>query len=155
MTASEHDGKKLIISAISGFRPSWICSGKIEGIPDHMPLCEGCCQICENPHIAKEYWKRHRSMELRELILKAMDNQDVPRSTSETMILGALDSIGLVNFVMDLEDELAEQGYSIKLVSDKAFGQNSPFATVDTLLKYIEDIIEWKRLSLSVDHLPV
>lgn len=80
--------------------------------------------------------------DLKELILKAMDNQDVPRSTSETMILGALDSIGLVNFVMDLEDALAEQGYSIKLVSDKAFGQNSPFATVDTLTQYIEDLCQ-------------
>jgi acyl carrier protein len=94
-------------------------------------------------------------MNLRELILQQIDNQDVPRSTSETMILGALDSIGLVNFVMDLEDALAEQGYSIKLVSDKAFSKNSPFATVDTLQTYIEDLIECQKQSLLPDHHPV
>jgi acyl carrier protein len=77
--------------------------------------------------------------DIKELILKAMDKQEIPRSTSNQMILGALDSIGLVNFVMDLEEDLLEAGIKVKLVSDKAFGKSSPFATVSTLYQHIKE----------------
>ena len=77
--------------------------------------------------------------DIKELILRPMDKQDIPRSTSNEMILGALDSIGLVNFVMDLEEDLLEAGIKVKLVSDKAFGKSSPFATVNTLYQHIKE----------------
>lgn len=52
---------------------------------------------------------------------------------------GALDSMGLLNLVVLLEERIREgTGKDIRLVSDAALSQtHSPFATVESLANYI------------------
>ena len=78
---------------------------------------------------------------LRNIILNALIAQDVEPSDNNTAILGQLDSIGLVNFIMDVEDGLADIGVKIKIVTDKAFSRNSsPFLNIRTLEMYLQEI---------------
>jgi len=65
----------------------------------------------------------------------------------ETALLGPatrLDSLGLVSFLVTVEQQLATDfGKPITLASDKAFSlRNSPFATIGTLTSYIESLLE-------------
>jgi acyl carrier protein len=52
---------------------------------------------------------------------------------------GALDSLGLVNFIVLLEQRIGEEcGVAITLADEKALSRkNSPFLTVDSLSEYI------------------
>ncbi len=52
---------------------------------------------------------------------------------------GRLDSLGLVNFVVSLEQNIAEEfGVAVTLADEKALSrETSPFLTVDTLSDYI------------------
>lgn len=52
---------------------------------------------------------------------------------------GGLDSLGLVSFIIALEQALQDElGLSITLADEKAMSQkNSPFRTVETLTDYI------------------
>ena len=56
---------------------------------------------------------------------------------------GALDSLGLVNFLADLEYRLAEEhGREVVLASDRAMSRSrSPFRDVDTLTAYIVELL--------------
>ena len=56
---------------------------------------------------------------------------------------GALDSLGLVNFLADLEYRLAEvYGRDLVLASERAMSRSrSPFRDVDTLTAYILELL--------------
>ncbi len=55
----------------------------------------------------------------------------------------ALDSLGLVNFVVAVEERVESgTGRSIRLVSEKAMSRRqSPFRTVSTLAEYIDELL--------------
>ena len=51
---------------------------------------------------------------------------------------GQLDSLGLVELLMDIEQRLADIGVQITIADDRAMSQkHSPFATVETLTAYV------------------
>ena len=56
---------------------------------------------------------------------------------------GALDSLGLVNFLADLEYRLAEvHGREVVLASERAMSRSrSPFRDVDTLTAYVLELL--------------
>lgn len=57
---------------------------------------------------------------------------------------GALDSLGLVNFVVSLEDKLQElTGKPIRLATEAAMSRgSSPFRNIKSLLEYIEEVVK-------------
>ena len=57
---------------------------------------------------------------------------------------GALDSLGLVSFIVEVEQVLEdEMDVSVQLVSEKAMSQkSSPFLTIGTLAAFIEQLIK-------------
>ena len=61
--------------------------------------------------------------------------------TSETVLFGdnsVLDSMGLVNIVIDLESIFLDKGYEISLTSDVAMSRRqSPFRNIATLADFI------------------
>ncbi len=64
---------------------------------------------------------------------------------SETVLLGndaVVDSMGLVNLIVDIEGALADNDVEITLTSEKAMSQrNSPFRTVEALTDYIKELL--------------
>jgi hypothetical protein len=56
---------------------------------------------------------------------------------------GALDSLGLVNFLADLEYRIAEvHGREVVLASERAMSRSrSPFRDVDTLAAYVLELL--------------
>ena len=64
----------------------------------------------------------------------------------DTILFGdetELDSMGLVNVVIDIECYFQDQGYSISLASEEAMSRkSSPFQTVTTLTDFILELIE-------------
>lgn len=55
---------------------------------------------------------------------------------------GKLDSLGLVNFVMAVEDKLSEQGWNVSLTDARAMSQSrSPFRSIQALSAFIADSI--------------
>tara|TARA_B100000315_G_C14553403_1_gene576933 strand:+ start:279 stop:578 length:300 start_codon:yes stop_codon:yes gene_type:complete len=74
--------------------------------------------------------------------LSLSDEKKIPTSY-DTKLYGAagqLDSLGMVNFIVALENKIEKDfGCSIKLLNEKTLLQkNSPFETVDSLSEYIE-----------------
>ncbi len=61
--------------------------------------------------------------------------------TTQTKLFGddaVLDSMGLVNIVIDVESEFLDQGREISLTSEKAMSRSSsPFRTIETLVDFI------------------
>ena len=65
----------------------------------------------------------------------------------ETVLLGSaakLDSLGLVSFLVTVEQRLAaDYGAPITLASERAFSlRNSPFVTIGALTSYIETLLQ-------------
>jgi acyl carrier protein len=64
----------------------------------------------------------------------------------DTILFGSeseLDSMGLVNVVIDIESYFQDQGYSVSLASEEAMSRkSSPFRTVATLTDFILKLIE-------------
>jgi len=65
---------------------------------------------------------------------------------SDTILYGnesALDSMGLVNVVIDIESYFHDQGHKIALTSERAMSRkSSPFRSVSTLADFIVELIE-------------
>jgi len=91
--------------------------------------------------------------ELRELLFAALDltnasrpdDQQIPRSGDAILFGrdGHLDSMGLVAFLMDVEDALLEQGHEVSLNDERAMSQKrSPFRDIDSLEQYISELLE-------------
>lgn len=62
-----------------------------------------------------------------------------------TILLGnnaVVDSIGLVNLIVDIESALSEKDFEITLTSEDAMSRRkSPFRSVDTISDYIIELI--------------
>lgn len=56
---------------------------------------------------------------------------------------GALDSVGVVSLIVELEEQIAERcGVSITIADDQAMSQQrSPFRTIGSLADYIQDLL--------------
>lgn len=90
--------------------------------------------------------------EILELVLNAIEmtnnmreeDRQIPKSET-TELYGAnghLDSMGLVAFLIDIEESLLDEDLQITLSDERAMSQSkSPFRTVDTLVYYIEMLI--------------
>jgi len=69
--------------------------------------------------------------------------------TEETVLFGReglLDSIGLVSFILDVEESIRSQsGISVTLADERAMSQSrSPFRRVSTLADYATELIAGK-----------
>ena len=92
-------------------------------------------------------------MDALQLIFDTIDEMNLDLEPSEkiekkedTVIFGidsALDSIGLVNFIIIIEQKIEEEtGRFITIADERAMSmENSPFKTVGTLKEYIELLI--------------
>lgn len=73
----------------------------------------------------------------------------IPSFDRSTQLLGGaavLDSLGLVELILEVETRLRERGYSVTLTSEEAFSRSrSPFRIVATLAEYVEEQIEHTR----------
>tara|TARA_Y100001958_G_C21145469_1_gene482961 strand:- start:716 stop:1015 length:300 start_codon:yes stop_codon:yes gene_type:complete len=86
-----------------------------------------------------------------ELILEAIDDYNdqineenrLPRSSDIELFSseGLLDSLGLVNFIICIEEKMEDYtGESVTIADKKAMSQkNSPFKSVKTLAKYLSN----------------
>jgi len=84
----------------------------------------------------------------RRLVYDAIDivNRQLPapkrlQKAPDTILVGAggaLDSLGVVNFVIALEEQVAEAtGAAAQLLDENILGDGSPFHTVGSLARYI------------------
>jgi len=56
---------------------------------------------------------------------------------------GNLDSMGLVSFLIDIEEAFQDNGMNISLSDERAMSQsNSPFRNVQSLTEYIETLLK-------------
>lgn len=90
--------------------------------------------------------------DIQQLILEALvmvnhsrdEDEKIP-ITTETALYGNngyLDSMGLVGFLIDVEESLQDQGIRISLSDDRAMSQkNSPFRDVPALTEYITQLL--------------
>jgi acyl carrier protein len=78
----------------------------------------------------------------------SLSDSDIKIELDDSCILfgndGVLDSIGLVSFIVILEEHLQQKiKKNISLVSDKAMSRkHSPFQTISSLSKYIQDLLQ-------------
>ena len=88
---------------------------------------------------------------IRETVIEVIENyletQDINgKANEETVLFGKdsiLDSMGLVNIIIDIESKFLDEDIEISLTSEKAMSRrNSPFRTVNTLTDYIVEQIE-------------
>ena len=74
------------------------------------------------------------------------DDRQLERSLETHLIgrAGTLDSLGLVNFIILLEQRLADEfRVAVTLANEKAVSRaNSPFRTVDNLANYVLEVLE-------------
>jgi acyl carrier protein len=79
------------------------------------------------------------------------ENQ-IPISTNTLLSSGGrnLDSLGLINLILEVEKEVEDQlGVLISLYDEKAMIQeNNPFKSVQTLSDYVEKLIKEKKNTL-------
>jgi acyl carrier protein len=53
---------------------------------------------------------------------------------------GKLDSLGLVNLVLAVEERLAERGWKVSLTDERAMSQNrSPFRSIEALTSFVAE----------------
>ena len=78
--------------------------------------------------------------QIRKLAIDTLLGNGIPVENDQTKILEQIDSIGLVELVVELEDAFADLGYPITLVTDKAFSlEKSPFQDFLSLLTFIQE----------------
>jgi acyl carrier protein len=89
--------------------------------------------------------------EIQEVIITAYNDylkeQNIEgEGNSDTILLGSeseVDSMGLVNLIMDIESYFQDQGYMITLPYEEAMAaESSPFRTVTRLTDFISELIE-------------
>ena len=88
---------------------------------------------------------------IEEVIINAfrdyLETQDIEGEVnSDTILFGSesmVDSMGLVNVVIEVESYFQGQGYGISLTSEEAMDlASSPFRTVSTLTDFIVELID-------------
>jgi len=71
--------------------------------------------------------------------------EDLPAAANETTRLfgGALDSVGLVSLIVELEQQIADRDEaSITIADDRAMSQKrSPFRTIGSLADYVQGLM--------------
>jgi len=80
-------------------------------------------------------------------INEELESEELKHITKDTKLYGgnsALDSLGLVNLIADLEDIISEKfGKEVVLADEKAMSQRtSPFRTVESLSEYITTLLD-------------
>lgn len=84
------------------------------------------------------------SVVMQYLISQQIDHH-IDESTSLFGDSSILDSMGLVNIVIDLESEFLDKNIEISLTSEKAMSRRqSPFRTIATLVDFISEQIDAK-----------
>ncbi len=86
--------------------------------------------------------------QIAELVINAvkdiLDDETVAVN-NDTVLLGndaVVDSMGLVNLIVDIEGLLADNDIEVTLTSEKAMSQrNSPFRSVESLTDYIKELV--------------
>jgi acyl carrier protein len=76
------------------------------------------------------------------------DDKQIPAEVSTELYGkdGHLDSMGLVAFLIDIEELFLDEDIQIALSDERAMSQkNSPFRTVETLRDYIEKLVNEKN----------
>ena len=95
-------------------------------------------------------------MEIKKILIKTtneyFESQDLnEKANGNTVLFGSesvLDSMGLVNVIIDIESRFLDKGYEISLTSEKAMSRKqSPFRTISTLADFIEEQIAEKEKS--------
>lgn len=90
-------------------------------------------------------------MEVKKIIINVLaeylQTQELAGKSEEGSIIygegGLLDSMGVVNLIVDLESYFSEQGIELDLTSEKALSvRNSPFRTVKALEEFITSQID-------------
>jgi len=92
-------------------------------------------------------------LEILELVLNAIEmtnnmreeDQQIPRESTTELYgnNGHLDSMGLVAFLIDVEESLLDEDLQITLSDERAMSQSkSPFRNVDTLVCYIDMLVK-------------
>jgi len=81
-----------------------------------------------------------------ETVNEYYESEDFSETANENTVLfgseSVLDSMGLVNVIIDIESRFLDEGYEISLISEKAMSRrNSPFRTIATLSEFIEEQI--------------
>ncbi|MFW2525515.1 hypothetical protein ACN5O8_07285 [Aliarcobacter butzleri] len=76
-----------------------------------------------------------------------LENAELNNTTNKTRLYGeksVLDSIGLVYLITDIEEKISDEfSKNIVLADEKAMSQKtSPFRDVETLAKYIQNLLE-------------
>jgi len=90
--------------------------------------------------------------EIQHLVLRAMENVNRARKpeaqleVAPTALLfgpgSALDSLGLVSLLIDIEEALSDHGHAITLSDARAMSQTrSPFRSVPALVAYIQETL--------------
>ncbi len=90
--------------------------------------------------------------EIEKLVLDAMVNLNLSREPDEQIEVspesklfgreGPLDSMALVALLVDIEDAMAEKGFDIALMDEKAMSQKkSPFRDVPSLVDYLTTLV--------------
>jgi acyl carrier protein len=71
--------------------------------------------------------------------------EDLPAAVNETTRLfgGALDSVGLVSLIVELEQQIADRDEaSLTIADDRAMSQKrSPFRTIGSLADYVQGLM--------------
>ncbi len=90
--------------------------------------------------------------EIEKIVLDAMVNLNLSREPDEQIEVspasklfgreGPLDSMALVALLVDIEDAMAEKGFDIALMDEKAMSQKkSPFRDVPSLVDYLTTLV--------------
>lgn len=88
---------------------------------------------------------------IKKIIFAAIEMANHTRETSDQIpiaddtdlygVNGHLDSMGLVAFLIDIEESFLDEGIKISLSDERAMSQTqSPFRTVQSLVDYISDL---------------
>jgi acyl carrier protein len=88
--------------------------------------------------------------EVQDLVLRAMENANVARMPDAQLTISpdaplfgpgsALDSLGLVSLLIDIEDALRDHGIDVMLSDARAMSQKrSPFRSVAALVAFIRE----------------
>ena len=97
-----------------------------------------------------------KKSEIKKILIKTtneyFESQDLNEKANENTVLfgseSVLDSMGLVNVIIDIESRFLDKGYEISLTSEKAMSRKqSPFRTISTLAEFIEEQIAEKEKS--------
>ena len=84
---------------------------------------------------------------IREIVIRCINNYlnsgNLKLNDGTSLLGGELDSLGLVNVIIDIEVTLMDKGINISLASEKMTDmETSPFKTIGTLTEFIYKTIK-------------